>query len=781
MTELEVAAKSYAAKSWPVFPLKPRSKIPRTAHGFKDATTDDRMITEWLKQSPDSNIAVATGKTFVVLDVDPRHGGDDSLRALEQQYGTLPETPVSLTGGGGVHYLFACPDTREIRCSAGALGSGLDVKADGGYIVVPPSIHPSGQKYIWDAAHHPDDVPLASIPRWLLDKLTARLDRTDSPKDGERIPEGQRNEALTREAGRLRRLGLTETELTAALGAINQGRCAPPLSDDEVRCIAASVARYPKGEDRGKAQSDHGLIKELADEILATEHFARDAGGQLYVFADGAYRPHGEVSISQHVKAILLANGDTKQWSSYRAREVQEFIRVDAPQLWERPPVDTLNLRNGLLDLSTHTLRLHAPDYLSPVQLPVAYEPTALCPLWDSFIARVLPDDCRRLPYELVTASLRGEVSDQQAVLLVGTGENGKSTLLAAIVAFLGRENVSGLALQRLELDKFSVVRLLGKLANICADLPSDHLASTSTFKALTGGDWLTAERKFQGSFEFVSFARLLFSTNHYPQSKDSSQAFFRRWLVIPFDAMIDPHERIPNLADRLAEPHELSGVLNQALSLLPAMMTRGGFSQSETTRAAMMEFREMTDPLAAWVERSTDATPHGMTSKKDLHIAYGAHADANGRPPMSPKSFYAGVKRLRPGLTEAQRRIHGEIRDVFLGIALKSQNEGTVSALSAHSAHSSQISLGCTKERKEGEERVIGLSRRNELNGLTPLTVEGELCFACHGTQFWQSIHGAVNCGTCHPPTSPSLVAEWINGLPPGKREKPSMSGKTA
>lgn len=776
MTKME-AALHYAAKGWAVFPLTPNTKIPyEGSHGFKDATTNDRCITNWWTQSPTSNIGIATGKTFVVLDVDPRHGGDNSLNALEQQYGALPETPMSLTGGGGVHYLFACPDTREIRCSAGTLGPGLDVKVEGGYIVVPPSIHPNGTVYEWDAAHHPDDMPLAPVPPWLLYKLTAQPDRTDAPKDGERIPVGQRNEALTREAGRLRRIGLSETELEATLLAINRERCLPPLSDDEVHDIAASVARYPKGEDHGKAQSDHGPIKELADEILASEHFARDAGGQLYVFTDGAYRPHGEVSISQHVKAILLANGGTKQWSSHRAREVQEYIRVDAPLLWERPPVDTLNLRNGLLNLSTGTLRPHAPEYLSPVQLPVAYEPTALCPLWDSFIARVLPDDCRRLPYELVTASLRGEVSDQQAVLLVGAGENGKSTLLAAIVAFLGRENVSSLALQRLELDKFSVVRLLGKLANICADLSSDHLANTSTFKALTGGDPLTAERKFQGSFEFVSFARLLFSTNHYPQSKDSSQAFFRRWLVIPFDAVIDPHERIPNLAVRLAEPHELSGVLNLALSLLPAMTTRGGFSQSETTRAAMMEFREMTDPLAAWVERATDTTPHGITSKKDLHIAYGAHADANGRPPMSPKSFYAGVKRLRPGLTEAQRRIHGEIRDVFLGIALKGQNGGTVSALSAHSAHSSQISLGCTEKEKE---RAIGLSRRNELNGLTPLTGGREPCFACRGTQFWQSIHGAVTCGECHPPSSPSLVAEWINGLPHGPGGKRPVTGK--
>jgi putative DNA primase/helicase len=508
------------------------------------------------------------------------------------------------------------------------------------------------------------------------------------------------------------------------------------------------------------AGTDDGLTKILADEILLQDAFARDAGGQLYVFERGAYRPYGDAHIARRVKTILLDHGDTKKWSSHRAREVTEFLRVDAPTLWERPPVDVVNMANGLLDLTDHTLRPHSSAHLTCVQLPVVYEPTAMCPLWESFIARVLPEDCRTLPYELVAASMRGDVSDQTSALLVGSGDNGKSTLLSAMVAFLGRDNVASLALQRLENDKFSVVRMLGKLANICADLPSDHLTSTSTFKALTGGDRLTAERKFQGSFEFTPFARLLFSTNHYPQSKDSSPAFFRRWLVVPFDAIIEPRERIPELAACLADPRELSGVLNRALMVLPDMLSRGGFSQSETTRAAMMEFREMTDPLAAWLDRFTTLNPQGITSKKDLHITYGAHADANGRPPLSPKSFYAGVKRLRPGLTEAQRRVHGEVRDVFLGIELKSHNASEVSALSADSAHSSQISLESTEER---EERVIDLTGRNALNGATPLTGNETPCYACHGTSRWRSIYGVERCGDCHPPASEDLVAQWI------------------
>ena len=298
------------------------------------------------------------------------------------------------------------------------------------------------------------------------------------------------------------------------------------LGLDTVRKVIA--AALPQHSPQGTGP-DKGLVKELADTILVTDAFAQDAGGQLYVFESGAYRPHGEAHIAQRVKSILVTNGDSKRWSSHRAREVFEFIRVDAPHVWEMPPADTLNLQNGLLDMATRTLRPHTPKHLSAVQLPVTYHPSATCPAWEAFLSQVMPEDCRALAYELAALIMRPDPSCQQAVLCIGEGANGKSTFLAALTAFFGRENVSGLSLQRLEGDKFSVVRLLGKLANICPDLPSDHLTSTSTFKSLTGGDLITAERKFQTSFEFISIARLIFSANHYPLSKDSSAAFFRR------------------------------------------------------------------------------------------------------------------------------------------------------------------------------------------------------------------------------------------------------------
>lgn len=239
------AAISYAARGWRVFPLAAGTKIPiRDTNGFKDASTDRELISDWWRQWPDSNVGIATGTVsdLVVIDVDPRSGGDETLRQLETEHGPLPETVEVLTGGGGRHIFLRHPGG-VVPCSAGKLGPGIDVKADGGYIVAPPSIHPdTHREYEWEIEHRPGEVPVASPPTWILEGLTTQIQPVRGTPD--RICGGERNKSLTRLAGIMRRPGMTADEILVALLAINEGRCDPPLDVKEVQKIARSVGRY---------------------------------------------------------------------------------------------------------------------------------------------------------------------------------------------------------------------------------------------------------------------------------------------------------------------------------------------------------------------------------------------------------------------------------------------------------------------------------------------------------------------------------------------------------
>ena len=270
------AALLYAARGWPVLPVHAakgglcscrladcgsRGKHPRTTHGLQDATTDSDRIRDWWGMWPDANLGLPTGlaSSTWVLDMDPRHGGTDSLAALEREHGPFPETVEALTGGGGRHLFFRWMPSGP-RNSAGRVGAGLDVRGEGGYVVLPPSNHLSGQRYEWEASSHPNDLAVARAPAWLVELATAKSSAVlqQAAPLPDRIPEGQRNKVLASLAGYMRRRGMGAGAIAAALLVENADRCTPPLTEAEVTRIATSVSRYdpagPSDDRRGRAR-----------------------------------------------------------------------------------------------------------------------------------------------------------------------------------------------------------------------------------------------------------------------------------------------------------------------------------------------------------------------------------------------------------------------------------------------------------------------------------------------------------------------------------------------
>jgi hypothetical protein len=247
-TSLLDAALDYASRGWPVFPC--RGKQPWIAkadggHGFQDATLDPAQIRRWWSDWPEANIGMPTGavSNTVVLDVDPAKGGRAAIEALCQSYVPLPPTMQSFTGGGGVHYFFLHPG-EALQNSASRLGPGLDIRGDGGYVILPPSRHPSGpgRQYEWEFSSGPG-VTVAECPAWILAVLKEAAPKRGA-RAGEAIPHGQRNATLARLAGSMRRIGWSADAICAALLQENATQCDPPLADTEVRQIAESVGRY---------------------------------------------------------------------------------------------------------------------------------------------------------------------------------------------------------------------------------------------------------------------------------------------------------------------------------------------------------------------------------------------------------------------------------------------------------------------------------------------------------------------------------------------------------
>lgn len=164
----EQAALEYLGRGWSVIPIRERAKRPAVA--WKDYQTErasEEEIRGWFRRYPKRNVGIVTGALsgLVVLDIDPRHGGKESLRKLERVHGRLPRTVESITGGGGRHVYFAHPGG-EVRNRTN-IESGIDLRGDGGCIVAPPSVHPSGKPYRWKTGQAPGEVEPAPLPDWL--------------------------------------------------------------------------------------------------------------------------------------------------------------------------------------------------------------------------------------------------------------------------------------------------------------------------------------------------------------------------------------------------------------------------------------------------------------------------------------------------------------------------------------------------------------------------------------------------------------------------------------
>lgn len=257
------AALEYTRRGWSVLPLKAQGKRPLVGwEEFQRRRADEAEVRLWFESFPRANVGIVTGAIsgLVVLDIDPGHGGDDSLAELEKAHDVLPNSIEVLTGGGGRHVYFRHPGA-IVRNQAG-LAPGIDLRGDGGYVVAPPSIHPSGREYRFEVSHHPDETPLAEIPAWLLG-LTHPEGRghpfaywRSLVREG--VDEGTRNNTLASLAGHMLWHGLDPQAVLELLLCWNRVRCRPPLPEDEVVRVVESITRLHRRERNSRFEDGVG-------------------------------------------------------------------------------------------------------------------------------------------------------------------------------------------------------------------------------------------------------------------------------------------------------------------------------------------------------------------------------------------------------------------------------------------------------------------------------------------------------------------------------------------
>jgi putative DNA primase/helicase len=403
----------------------------------------------------------------------------------------------------------------------------------------------------------------------------------------------------------------------------------------------------------------------LADELMNEFTFATMTDSkEIYVYLDGYYQPLGEVLIKRECKRRLQ-----DKYRKNRFGEVLDFIQASTFTKRREEAPNLIPLKNGVLNIDTMELRPVSPEYMFFNKIPVEYDPKADCPRIRKFFSEIVngPEEVTVLE-EVIGYCLYREYFITKALMLVGGGNNGKSTFLNLVKAFLGADNVSGRGLHEFEDNRFAKADLLGKLANIHADLPDRALYRTGVFKMLTGRDWITAEKKFQPSFSYQNYAKLLFSANKVPEALDDTDAFFRRWIIINFPNTFDSEDADPHILDKLATPEELSGLLNTALSRLNDLLRKGGFSFSKSTDALREEYIRKSSPIASFVMDCLQIDSDAFIVKKDLFNVFADYCRGHGIPCVTQDTFFKNLPQ-HVAVIDYRPKLHGGRPPTLKGI----------------------------------------------------------------------------------------------------------------
>lgn len=335
-------------------------------------------------------------------------------------------------------------------------------------------------------------------------------------------------------------------------------------------------------------------------------------------------------------------------------------------------------VENGLLDLDTESITSHSPEDYALTRLPVEYDSEASYEEWDELVTEWAEEGRADALQEYVGYCLHiGALPIHRALLLVGSGANGKGVFLSVVRALLGEENTESIELQTLANEHDAVADFHGALANIDDDLSSRKLGQgLGMFKKLSAGDRVRARRLYESGFEFDATGKQLYAANEVPDVSDDvgedDEAFWRRWLLVEFPNHYPPSERDPQLSDKLTQPEVLSGVLNWAIEGRRRLLEQGYFTNEERYAQAKRErWQAWGDSVDQFISECVTHDPAADNiSTTQAHRRYAAWCRENGVKPIGQQQLTNTLKQEDVDYTTSVR-VDGKVKRGYKALGL--------------------------------------------------------------------------------------------------------------
>jgi P4 family phage/plasmid primase-like protien len=393
----------------------------------------------------------------------------------------------------------------------------------------------------------------------------------------------------------------------------------------------------------------------------------------LYDAQDGIY-VSGESQIKGEVEELLGSKCNT-----HFVKEVLDhFIRAN---YCDR---DTFNVftgqipvENGLLDLVTRILEEYSPEKPWTFKLNTAYAKGADCPKFKAYLMQAQPtEDNQKLLQEYGGYIIYIGFPFHVFIVFYGQGRNGKGVFARTMEGILGKANCKGIPLEALDgSNRFQMANLWGKLLNTSSEPAHKRYFTTETFKRLTGGDMISAEKKgIQKTLDFTYQGKFIIMGNSFPRVLDNTDSFWLRMLILPWTEQftLEKGNQIQDIEQTwLTDPEERSGILNWQLDGLDRLLEKKRFSTSKSIEETKQEFRKISDPITAFLTDECQFT--GEETRKTIYSAYKDYCRSIGAIPEGPRVLAAQIEK-QPGVKEGWIRVGDKSERTWRGLSLKTE-----------------------------------------------------------------------------------------------------------
>lgn len=581
-------------------------------HGFKDgkgAKTYDEV-------KDFDNVAVIVPKGYVVLDFDTTDDAEIMLRIVD----ALGLKTRVMRTTRGIHCWFKSPEDEPKNFIKNRLAVGIycDRKAGGRNAYV--KIKQDGKAREWIRKVKSEDMEV--VPKWLT-SVSAPSGKFQFKGMGDG---SGRNQELFNYIVYLQTKGFNKAEIRETISIINDYVFEDPLSETEIGTICRDEAFKPDdviAEQVAEAEKRSTFSHISIAEEIVSKHRLLKYNGVIYEYADNYYQP--AEFLRRYVRETYRGakNNQVNEVVSY----ISDMNEIRRGSIKVNPYV--INLENTRLNVVTGECLQFTPDVIEFDRIPVTYDPSAYCADLDKMLNRVFLGDREviNLFEEMLGAVLLKHNRYQKAFLFCGKGSNGKSTILDLIKTFLGAGNYATLSLEEVT-GRFNKILLEHKHANIGDDIDNVTIKDTGTLKKMIAGNAITVEDKGEKGYAVELYATHIYSANEIPRSFDKTEGFYRRWMIIPFNARFSvlDDDYDPMIVDKITTPTALSYLLNIAIRGAHRLIKTGHFTEPQSVKESLEAYKTENSTVLSWIEDKELTEDYFLDNPRDK--AYSEFAD---------------------------------------------------------------------------------------------------------------------------------------------------------